>query len=187
MCPSANTAWKSAFVGDNVSGVLTEETETIRKVWFSGAYTYTVGDKDIFLGRFGEYEQKANLLLGSRITPETVWNIAPWSWLADWHGNIGDNIANATALATDGLVIRYGYLMVHSIVRHTYTLTGPRERNNPGSRVGYSIEFVTETKERVRASPFGFGSDPASFTSRQWAILASLGMTRGDKALRLND
>jgi len=188
-CPSTNTAWKSAFVGESVTGQMTESIQTERRVWFSGAYTYHVGqDADGKRhGALDRFEQKANLLLGTRITPEVVWNVAPWSWLADWKRNIGENIGNATQLAADGLVIRYGYLMVTSIVRHTYTMPGPREISNPGLASPYTIEFVTVTKERYRASPFGFGSNPASFNSRQWAILASLGMTKGDKSLRLND
>lgn len=187
-CPSNNTAWKDFFRDGNPTGQMSESIETIRQVTFSGAYTYHVGEDSSgkSLNSLDRFEQKANLLLGTRITPEVVWNVAPWSWLADWRGNIGENISNATALAADGLVIRYGYLMVHSTVRHTYTLWA-REKSNPDIRVPYTIEFVTETKERFRASPFGFGSNPASFTGRQWAILASLGMTRGDKALRLND
>lgn len=184
---SPSTGWRNAFKFGSVSGTMTESIETLRKVSFSGAYTYHVrNDESSLSGRIGEFEQKANLLLGTRVTPEVLWNVAPWSWLSDWHANIGENISNATALASDGLVLRYGYLMITSIVRHTLTLVGPRLLPDD-TRASYSIEFVTVTKERVRASPFGFGSDPASFTGRQWAILASLGMTRGDKALRLND
>jgi len=187
MTNSASTAWRSAFVGESVSGPMTEETETEREVYFSGAYTYHVRDADKSAHNLDTFEQRANLLLGTRITPEVVWNVAPWSWLVDWRVNVGENISNATALASDGLVIRYGYLMVKTTVRHTYTLVGPRLNSNATQRVPYTIQFVTETKERYRASPFGFGSNPASFTGRQWAILASLGMTKGDKALRLND
>jgi len=191
MSSSGSTAWRSSFEGENCSGQMSETIETEREVYFSGAYTYSVGiDGDSPMGPVERFEQKANLLLGTRITPEVVWNVAPWSWLADWRVNIGENISNATALASDGLVMRYGYLMVKSTVRHTYTLLGPRHINlstGVSTRVPYSISFVTVTKERMRASPFGFGSNPASFTGRQWAILASLGMTKGDRALRLND
>jgi len=191
MTNSGSTAWRSSFLGENVSGQMSETIETEREVYFSGAYTYTVGvDGDSPMGPVERFEQKANLLLGTRITPEVVWNVAPWSWLVDWRVNIGENISNATALASDGLVLRYGYLMVKSTVKHTYTLLGPRHNNlstGVSTRVPYTISFVTVTKERVRASPFGFGSNPADFTVRQWSILGALGMTRGDKTLRLND
>lgn len=186
--PSQNTAWREAFVNGSTSGQMSEDIQTEREVWFSGAYTYhLVESSNITLDKIEAFEQKANLLLGTRITPEVVWNVSPWSWLADWRWNLGTNIANATALLSDGLTLRYGYLMVKTTTRHTYTLIGPRLKSAPDTKAPYTITFVKVTKERIRASPFGFGSNPASFTVRQWSILGALGMTRGDKALRLND
>jgi hypothetical protein len=47
--------------------------------------------------------------------------------------------------------------------------------------------FRRETKERIRATPFGFGLNLSALDARQWSILVALGMTKGDRALRLTD
>jgi len=38
-------------------------------------------------------------------------------------------------------------------------------------------------KKRVKATPYGFGLDTDAFTPRQWAILGSLGISRGSRLL----
>lgn len=159
-------------------GDFTETLETTRRVWFKGAYSYHFAlgsDKGLF-GKVRDLEKKANRLLGLRVTPEVLWNLQPWSWLADWHANIGTNIHNAVAFANDGLVLRYGYLMCTTVQKRVLTVSGGHEVNGPLPSV--TATFETITKERVQATPFGFALDPGSFTARQWAILAALGMTK---------
>jgi hypothetical protein len=41
-----------------------------------------------------------------------------------------------------------------------------------------SLSTTVERKERIKATPFGFGLVDSDFTNRQWAILAALGITR---------
>jgi hypothetical protein len=43
--------------------------------------------------------------------------------------------------------------------------------------------YMVDQKERVRATPYGFGLDLGSLNPRQWAILASLGLTRAPQRL----
>jgi len=172
-----NAAFRSAFVGGTPSGILTEEVITHSRVWFSGAYTYFSGLSEKDLSQIKVLEEKANLLFGTRVTPEVVWNLAPWSWLADWYGNVGTNIANATQLSSDGLVLRYGYLMSETTTDHTCTLAHPGLIDGLGAR-SFVTNYRTVRKVRTRATPYGFGSNPATFTGRQWAILGALGLTR---------
>lgn len=177
-----NAAFRSAFVGNVVSGTLFETLTTRSRVWFSGAYTYHAAVDRNLLDRVKALDQKSNILFGTRVTPEVLWNLAPWSWLADWNMNIGANIANASSLGNDGLVLRYGYLMIESVTSHTSTLTGPT-RANGGTGGTWSVTCVTHSKKRIRATPYGFGSNPASYTSKQWAILGALGLTKAPKTL----
>lgn len=164
--------------------VATQTLEKRRKIWFSAGYSYYLPEFDNSqVGKMYGYEQKVNHLLGTRLTPEVVWNLAPWSWLSDWFGNVGDNISNATALSTDGLVIRWGYLMVETTYKYSYTMSGVRLNGSP-TQAPASGSFTVTRKERKQASPFGFGLNPASFTGRQWAILAALGMTKQPRGLR---
>jgi len=160
--------------------------------WFSGAFTYYVPEAGHgIIGDLQRFEALANKLLGTRLTPEVLWEIAPWSWLIDWFVGIQNNISVATRFSEDGLVLNYGYLMVrdrvtvNSLYRTRYTSKANSSaplnfdtRKNSFSRV------TLDRKRRIKSTPFGFGLNPSSFTARQWSILGALGMTRGPKTLR---
>jgi len=164
------------------SGQFTETTSTSQRIWFSGAYTYFLNEDDSFLGRLERYSQEANKLLGTRITPEVLWQLAPWSWLADWNANIGVNISNATAFQNDNLVLKYGYLMRETRTDHTYTVVIP-ESSDYGPRCVAALSYQQVLKERVKSTPYGFGLNSSQFTDKQWSILGALGMTRAPKSL----
>jgi hypothetical protein len=149
------------------------------KYWFSGAFRYHVPLGDSTWERLSRYEQYSNYLLGTRITPEVLWNIAPWSWAVDWFTNTGDVIHNISTLGFDGLVMQYGYAMRHSSLRseQTYITTGAGNRIPPGWE--FHRTDVREYKQRVAANPYGFGITDLSLSSRQLGILAALGLTQG--------
>jgi hypothetical protein len=162
-------------------GNLTVEETLSTKMWFSGAYTYFLDPGEDLIGKAVMYEQLANKLLGLRLTPATLWELAPWSWLADWYANIGNNITVASAFQSDGLTLKYGYLMRQVTAERLYTFT-PRPGSNPAFQ-GSSLLLRTTSKERVKSSPFGFGISTAQFTGRQWAIAAALGLTKAPRSL----
>jgi hypothetical protein len=151
------------------------------KYWFKGAYSYYLAVDNNAFSKLRLYSQYAEKLLGLGITPETLYNLTPWSWLVDWVADVGNIITNATALSEDGLVIRWGYLMRHSVFSYKTTLHGLRFYNGP--RGAPWALYTHERKERVKATPYGFGLNPDAFTLRQWAILAALGMTKGPRSL----
>jgi hypothetical protein len=119
----------------------------------------------------------AKKILGLSLTPDIVWNLTPWSWAVDWFSNTGDVISNLTDWATDGLVLRYGYVMEHTITSDTYTYSGNTGLIDGNVRVP-PLTLVTETKIRRRANPFGFGITWDGLSPRQLAITAALGLTR---------
>jgi len=152
-----------------------------QKYSFSGAYSYLLSEDDSFFGRMERYVQEANKLLGIRITPDVLWELTPWSWLADWEANIGVNITNMTALGKDNLVLRWGYLMRTTHFNH-YISTSKFTSYSGFDQSIHSTLRVTK-KERIRSSPFGFALNPDGFTNRQWAILGALGMTKSPRSL----
>jgi len=152
-------------------------TRTVEKrFWFSGGYTYYYSSGDSARERLKGTEQKLARLFGLRLTPELLWELTPWSWLVDWSSNTGDIIRNLSALHNDSLVLRYGYMMAHVVIRDTYLLDGVVLKDGSGGPL--SQTFVTEVKKRVKATPYGFGLDPDAYTGRQKAILAALGISR---------
>jgi hypothetical protein len=95
---------------------------------------------------------------------------------------MGDIMSNISMLLTDGLVMKYGFVMEHSSVTRTYSISGLRLRRGYGSQpyTGWQ-RFSTESKLRRRATPYGFGLSDEDFSPRQWAILVALGLSKGSK------
>jgi len=161
------------------SGVLHLETRTTVDRWFSGAFCYYLNFDDSVLGKLSLYEQYANKLLGTRLTPELVWNLTPWTWAADWETNAGDVIHNVSAFLGDGLVMKHGYVMEHKTITKTYTLKGFSAKTNvSGDCSDLSMSITQERKARLKASPFGFGLTDSDLSLRQKAIIAALGINR---------
>lgn len=155
-----------------------------REIWFSGAYQYYIGKvNDDPYSKLDYFWTLADKLLGVKITPDVIYNIAPWSWMLDWFANFGDIVSNAVSFNQNGVLLRYGYTMCRSTYRRTITATDvPLVGGNWKPTV--HTTYVVTRKERVRATPFGFGLNPNQFTGSQWAILAALGMTLGANKLR---
>jgi len=150
--------------------------ETVQKRWFAGAFTYYLPP---WYDARSEMSRKALLakeILGLDIDLDVIWNLTPWSWAVDWFSNAGDVINNINSVLEDGLIMRYGYMMEHTIVKDTYTRTHPNTLRN-GS-VDSRVTLVTETKIRRRANPFGFGLTWDGLSTFQASILAALGITR---------
>jgi len=162
--------------GGSFAGARLEvEKVMTKKTWFSGAFTYYLPDTYYSREKWRSAAAKAKVLLGVELTPEVLWNLAPWSWFTDWFVNTGDVLSNVSQFATGELVMPFGYVMEHTITTHRYVMTGHDLKAAPG-RLSWS--FSRETKQRVKASPFGFGLTWSSFTPKQLAILASIGVTR---------
>lgn len=157
-------------------GQLIRKSVMTRDRWFSGCFTYyfpseILGSRKLAdLAILGEQ-------LGLEPTPEVVWELTPWSWAADWFSNTGDVISNWTSFNQDGLVMRYGYMMEHTIITTTYSLVGAKDAYAFGLPVD-DVSFVTETKVRRRANPYGFGVDWDGLNPFQLSILAALGVSR---------
>lgn len=163
------------------SGPVTLDQSIRQDIWFSGAYMYYATVGETVLEKIMQAGREADLILGGKFTYETLWELAPWSWLIDWKANIGDAISNMTRFSADKLVLRYGYLMRTTSVTNTYTAKGMSFYDrDPGPLLS---QFSVVQKERYRATPYGFGIDPGSFSSNQWQILAMLGLSKGGKAL----
>lgn len=160
----------------STAGTLTKTSETVTRTWFSACYTYYLDPGVTTMGRLRRNEQIAARLYGTRINPETLWELTPWSWAVDWVTNVGDVMTNISALLNDSLVIRWAYVMRETRVTDTYVITGPTFKSG---HVGpFTQSFTTVTRQRIKATPYGFGLTDASFSTRQWAILAALGISR---------
>jgi len=162
-----------------------ETTQIVTKSYFSGAFRFYYPDYPAALEHLTEIENQANLLLGTRLDPEVLWNLQPWTWLIDWYLNVGDILGNISAFTADHVVMQYGYLMRETRVIKEITFPRgiwARRSLSAWNNLPYgplTVTQVTHRKRRAKASPFGFGLNPSDFSPDQWAILGALGISRG--------
>jgi hypothetical protein len=167
-----------------ISGKLHESLSVERRIRFSGAYMYHVPVSELAIGKMIRSAEEAQRYLGLELTPEVLWNLSPWTWLADWNVNLGEIISNITNFQTDSLVLKYGYIMCETRSRRSYTLVPlPAYAGYVGPTGPFTVSFITVKKERVRASPYGFALDPSAYSGRQWAILSALGLSKSPDSL----
>jgi hypothetical protein len=173
--PSGTSLYDGVFL--NKGQVFCEEIIAKRQ-WFSGAFTYYVPPRD---GSLKTDMARAVLLsrktLGLTLTPDTVWNLTPWSWLVDWFSNADSVLRNWSNWALFNQVLAYGYVMEHTVHANSYVFTGPLGFQAKGVSVP-SLILVSETKKRLRATPYGFGLSWTGLSTIQKAILGALGLAR---------
>lgn len=159
------------------SGTRVTTTRTERKFWFSGGYTY------LFPKQEGWHRKIAELEKVYGVIPDAadLWQLTPWSWAVDWVSNAGDLIQNMTSFSQDNLVMRHGYIMCKTTQVVTETWQGSFNFHGVWSPVELRCTSKTVVKQRKRATPYGFGLDAGKFSTRQKAIIAALGISRGSR------
>jgi hypothetical protein len=176
-----NTGFMNSSLTGVQTGLLIRQRTIEQRRWFSGAFTYYLPAGYDSRKRMHRMSLLAREILGVELTPEVLWNLAPWSWAVDWFSNFGDVISNVSSFATDGLLLRYGYMMEHTIVSDTYTRATPNLFREGGGRLDSAVTLVTETKMRRKANPYGFGLTWDGLSAFQLSILAALGISRAPR------
>jgi hypothetical protein len=171
---SAPEYWANSSAVQNGQGFF--ESRVSESYWFSGAFTYYLDPGKDLVGKMKRFEQLANQLLGTRITPAVLWQLLPWSWLVDWYVSVTGALKTQALFQNDGLVMKYGYLMRTTQAVNTISVTGLGF--NGSTNASCSSSKIILKKERVQGTPFGFGVNPNSFTGFQWSILAALGLSK---------
>lgn len=154
----------SAAPRHNVQGVCSHSVTRTTTTWFSAAYMYDLPTLPEISDRFAQMRY----VLGLNLDAQTIWNLIPWSWLVGWLLPVEPVLQNLSVMARNNVRIQRAYIMCHSEVTHTAT-HGP-----------YSATLRMSTKQRDRASPWGFGVKSTDLSATQLAILASLGLSRAN-------
>lgn len=168
--------WTDAYNSASTEkmGVLKTTTTTEIHTWFSGAYTYFFPKQEGFIGRLVELDKRYGVIPDIR----DAWQLTPWSWAADWESNLGDLITNVHSFSQDSLVLKYGYIMCHSKRTVVRSWEGELAIGGVFRRQRLDSVTVAETKQRLRATPYGFGLDVGGFSTIQQAIIAALGISK---------
>lgn len=163
------------YAGGNRS-VLSHYSKT--KVWFSGEFRFWLPER----GNLTEWQWEQWMitrLFSFRATPINIYRAIPWSWLIDWFGNVGDNLANLDTDVAERLVNNYAYIMRHVEVGAKLTAsgqfwTGPTTKQTLTS----SVSSYHSRKQRVAASPFGFRLKNEDLSPFQLNVLGALAGSR---------
>lgn len=164
--------WSAAF-GPVQTQISIEES---RRRWFSGCFVYGIPNQNDSWQSMLRNGSDADKLFGTTLTPDTLWELAPWSWAVDYFSNAGDVIHNVTNFAQQGLVMRYGFMMeeISVVVTASFKESGPNKSLDLRTVPPQTIEFTS--KVRRQANPFGFGVSE-DLSPLQIAILAAAGIT----------
>lgn len=148
-----------------------------RALWFTGAFKYHIPDQGM-----GRFVSEARKLLGVVPTPETIWNLAPWTWAGDWFGNTGDCLANLTNLGTDSCVMEWGYVMQSEKSTQTISVDIPLNSvyaaKYGASRAPFTARCTKKYLVRATGHPFYWSVSPADLSTKQKAIVAALGLSQ---------
>lgn len=151
-------------------------TTTVKwRAWFSAGFIYRLPREDdpTSMNRLRTY------LAGGGISPSLVWELTPWSWLADYFTNIGDVLENWEASRELSLAAKYCYVMYEkettTLSEHTGFLTNPNYGSWNGSA---TFKATTRLRARTAASAYGFGFTAGSLSDSQNANLIALGLSR---------
>lgn len=159
----------------NYYGYTNFYSQELTKVWFEGSFRYYVPSLD----REGPGWDLVNIMrqFGAFPDPSVIWNLTPWSWLVDWHTDVGDVIDNATSQLFNNMASKYAYVMVHKQKRVVNDTTLWMKDPNIDLKLFWYQNL--ESKTRTEASPFGFNLAEGDYSLRQVAILSALGLSRG--------
>lgn len=167
--------WSSAGGTRADRGTKTVITTESWRCWFSAGFVYhlPLENDPNSMARLKTY------LRGGGDSFSTVWELTPWSWLADYFTNIGDVLENWEASRELALAAKYCYVMYHKEIIKTSEHTGWMTNANWGSWSG-AASWVSriELKARTWASPYGFGFTSGNLNNAQMANLGALGLSR---------
>lgn len=181
---SANGATVKAYTGMTAFGQLgpSMALRVHRRLELrtSSVFEYFVGDPSGFVTRQDSYVAKARKMLGGGLTLSTAYDLSKFSWMVDWFVDIGGLLAYQQQVADHSLVQRRGSSTVESISTSSAEY---RPTINSGDNKNYSdfsglASGIHKTSRRVVGGAYGMKPD-LSLNGFQWAVLGSLGMTRG--------
>lgn len=171
---------------NNVPGqsktMATLDIEDSTRIWVVGAGSYYIPDIDSV-----EFHKKfLEQIYGARPSLAILYELMPWSWLIDYFTNVGDVIQYHFGPQLGTYVHQYSYLMRHRKITKTYRGGSGWTWSQPDAyqeaiykpAPEFIAREVYETKERIAATPYGFGLKLSDLSSKQLAILTALGLSK---------
>lgn len=147
-------------------------------VWCVGKSKYFLPD-DIIRNPHGFEILKRRIYSNLQISPETIYNLIPWSWFIDYFTSVGHFVAALSGGIGDQVIFKYAYVMRSELhddkTVHTQYVYKSASSTGP---VTSTVHRTGVLRSRVHASLFGFGISEDGLSSHQWGILGALGLSK---------
>lgn len=160
------------------SGFAISQTTRSRFIreWASGEFRYLLpdGPQDVIWRR-----RMIRRIMGARVTPSQVFQAMPWTWLASWFIQV-DEFVKATSMGVADKLVSRNFFVMRTTVDEVETTRTSNVRSQAGGSTPHTstlIDRVTH-KQRLHASPFGFGFTQGGLSPNQIGLLGSLGFSR---------
>lgn len=153
--------------------------ESVTQVWYEGVFKFYRREFDNNISTDWPAVRRARQtisLLGGNITPTVLYKVTPWTWLADWFGNMGENVQALEDQISGQVAAKYMYLMRHTHDQYRYYTSS---QSYDGATREVEAVRRLEVKQRVQsAGHFEFSLRSTPLSGMQLAILGALGITR---------
>lgn len=163
-----------------------------QEVRTSSTYEYFIPAPEGLDGRMSRAVKLARRLVGGGVDATTIYDLTPYSWLVDWFFDVGGLISYQQNCVDNQLVaIRKSFSVVETLDA-SVRVSG--FNHVPGSIAG-AYPFISASvsgglnqtatlrhkKLRRRAgNPYSISPTWTDMSRQQWAILASMGLSRGE-------
>jgi hypothetical protein len=153
----------------------------VRKAWGSAQWKLLPDSvlPEIGAAELNQLAWRSTFGITSHEALATAWELTPWSWLADWFGNVGDVIAatNNSLGCTWGHVCYMRTLNARRVVTFN---TSQSDADQIAALKGQDYYALTVRKERYVVAPVLPLPVPQLpiLTNGQWSILAALAAQR---------
>jgi hypothetical protein len=155
-------------------------------VWWAGAFRYHASDTEQWIKSTTDLMLYVDRVTGLGGDIRTLWDVVPFSFIADWFANTGDFLENRQILADYNIACEYGYIMTHTHTTRDLVVNGTisRDSTNPTTvarygtaKAAWAYTRLDETKQRAACGSYGFYTKPLGFNAYQWGALAALGLS----------
>lgn len=191
----AQISYLTPGLPDSFSDVLSAQVAwsvtASQKLVTSATYEYYIPSPEGVHGRLREYSQLAERLIGGGLNASTIYDLTPYSWLLDWFTDVGGLISYQQNVVDNQLVaIRKSFSVIETI--HASAVLSS-VRYNPGNLVGaWTLKSPLTVStggpatirwkklQRRAGNPFSITPAWTGLSRQQWAILAAMGLSRGE-------
>lgn len=173
----------SAGYDDTIEARIFRSTRKSRVLRTFATYEYFIPEPTGFGSRLQEYQKSAEQLVGSGLSAGALYDLTPFSWLADYFIDIGGLIRYQQVVASNSVVASKIGHVVEDRVHHEIGVSELRIADGATNRwrtenlrllKSDSATLDYKMSRRRKGSPYSI-SPTWSLTKQQWGILGALG------------